>query len=197
MRKSHKWTYRLERLYEDQDPDFVIEAIAPLVLWLDPQDRENSHRFGLRQNSPGGPIEHELTLSWDMQLLLHRDPRLAEDLRRLRAGKTLHVERHTEDAALGLAMVAISCMLEGRRVVSVRRFNPPDLLIDTTLGALRGVEVAGRSTKGYPAFDQAIEGAGAKPGKRAQLRARAEVAEAYLSLWCCAPKVSIWEKVKP
>ena len=165
--------------------------------WLDPQDRERSHRFGLRQPTPDGPIEHELTLSWDMEPLVHRDPRLVEDLRRRRTGKTLHVERHTEDAALGLAMVAISCILIGRRVISVRRFNPPDLLLDTTLGAVRGVEVAGRASKGYPAFDQAIEGSGGKPGKRAQLRARGEVAEAYLSLWCCAPKVSIWEKVKP
>ncbi|HSO00628.1 MAG TPA: hypothetical protein VLS89_20190, partial [Candidatus Nanopelagicales bacterium] len=109
---------------------------------------------------------------------------------------TLTREDHTKYAAYGLAMVAISCVLE-RRVVGLNIYQAPDLLLDTTPSAVRGVEVAGRSSKGYAAFHQALEGASGKPGKRAQLREREDVIEAYVSLWCCEPMVSVWEKVKP
>ncbi len=105
-------------------------------------------------------------------------------------------EDQTKFAAYGLAMVAISCILR-RRVVNVEYFRTPDLLLDTTPGALRGVEVAGRSSKGYAALGQTLEGGPGEPGKRAKLKARGDVVEAYISLWCREPRVSVWEKVKP
>jgi hypothetical protein len=195
-RTPQRWEYQLEQLYEDQDPDFVVDSIAHLLCWLDPQGSKRSHRFELREQLAKGHVDHELILSWNFKLLATRDPRLDTDLRRFREGKTLTGEDLPKYAAYGLALVAISCLLQ-RRVVHIARFRPPDLLLDTTPGALHGVEVAGRTTQGYSAFSQAIEGTKNKEGKRAQLRRRADVAEAYLSLWCREPKVSIWEKVKP
>jgi hypothetical protein len=81
-----------------------------------------------------------------------------------------------------------------RRVVDVAFYRAPDLLLDITPFALRGVEVAGRSRGGFSALAQVSDG---KEGKRAQLQAKDDVAEVYLSLWCRDPRVSVWEKVKP
>ncbi|MGK3988469.1 hypothetical protein WME99_35830 [Sorangium sp. So ce136] len=141
-------------------------------------------------------MDHELTVSWDMARLTEHDPRLESDIRRFREGKTLTHEDRPKYAAYGLAMVAVSCLLR-QRIVHVAYYRAPDLLLDTTAGALRGVEVAGRTTKGYAAFKQALDGTASKPGKRGQLAAMEDVTEAYISLWCVDPKVSIWEKVKP
>lgn len=197
MRKQPRvMRYQLEQLYEDQDPDFVVESIPQLVCWLAPKGGQCSHRFELREQTRQGPVDHELIVSWDVGRLARRDPRLETDLVRLRHGKTLMLEDRAKYAAYGLALVAISCLLQ-RRVVNVSYFRPPDLLLDTTLGALQGVEVAGRGSKGYAAFSQAIDGTPRAPGKRAQLLARTDVVEAYLSLWCNEPRVSVWEKVKP
>jgi hypothetical protein len=118
------------------------------------------------------------------------------DLARFHSGITFSREHRTELAAYGLALVATSCILR-RRVIGVSYFRTPDLLLDTTPGALCGIEVAGRTSKGYTALAQALDGAPGKPGKRAQLRTRAGIIEAYISLWCSEPMVSIWEKVKP
>ena len=194
--RARRWEYRLEQLYEDRDPAFVVDSIAQLICWLDPEPGQRAHRVELREQTHRGPVDHELTLSWNLDRLGERDARLHSDLARFRVGKTLTTEDQPKYAAYGLALVAISCLLH-RRVVDVARWRPPDLLLDTTRGALRGVEVAGRGSKGYAALAQASDGASGKPGKRAQLLARKDVAEAYLSLWCREPMVSIWEKVKP
>lgn len=191
--RRQKWTYPLERLYEDQDPAFVLDVIAQLICWLDPHGQQHVHPFELRQNTQQGIIEHELIVSWSVPRLAERDPRLEGDLARYRNRKTLTLEDRPKYAAYGLAMVAVSCILQ-RRIVDVSFYKAPDLLLDPTRTALRGVEVAGRTAKGHAAFAQAIDG---PSGKRAQLLARQDVAEAYLSLWCSSPKVSIWEKVKP
>lgn len=191
-----RWSYDLEQLYEDQDPGLALEAIAHLLCWLDPEGDQRSRAFELRELRGRGHIDHELTVSWDLPRLAARDPRLEADLLRFRSGRTLTLEDRPKYAAYGLALVAISCLLR-RRVIDVCFYRPPDLLLDTTPSALRGVEVAGRSNKGYPAFAQALQGASGKPGKRAQLLCRNDVAEAYISLWCCDPRVAVWEKVKP
>lgn len=197
MGKTQKqWVYSLEQLYEDQEPALVIDGIAHLIAWLDPEDRERSHRFELREATRKGAVEHELVVSWNITMLAERDTRLELDLARFRARRTLTLEDQTKYAAYGLAMVAISCLLR-RRVVDVSYFRPPDLLLDATPAALRGVEVAGRGTKGYSGFARVLEGASGEPGKRHQLVAREDVAEAYVSLWCREPHVAIWEKVKP
>ncbi len=174
----------------------MVDTVACLLHWLDPRNEQHTHQFKLSENRKGGVTDHELVLSWDIHKLAAHDPRLLTDLGRFRQGKTVTGEDQTKYAAYGLAFVAISYLLQ-RRVVRVSHFRTPDLLLDSTPGALRGVEVAGRSSKGHAAFAQALDGASGKPGKRAQLRACADVQEAYISLWCCEPKVSIWEKVKP
>lgn len=194
--------YALEQLYADQDPDLVHDAVAALISWLDPDDKSDKHAFTLRMHQPAGDVDNQLIVSWDIQKLTACDPGLPDDLRRFRKGKTLHLEDQTKCAAYGLAFVAISCILQ-RRVVAVSLWRPPDLLLDETPGSLCGVEVAGRGSNGYAAFKQALDGNAktkktlAKPGKRAQLRARTDVIEAYISLWCRKPMVSIWEQVKP
>jgi len=195
-RRRRHLKYELEQLYEHQDPGFVLDAVAPLICWLDQGQTCCEHQFELRQVVASGNVDHDLTVSWDVDRLAQRDPRLLADLDRYRAGKTLTLEHRPELAACGLAMVAISCLLQ-RRVVSVSWYRPPDLLLDDEPGALRGVEVAGRTNRGYPGLSQVLEGTSAKPGKRMQVLARADVVEAYVSLWCREPRVSIWEQVKP
>lgn len=195
-RKSRQWKYQLERLYEDQDPGYAKDSIPHLLCWLDSQQQECEHRFQFREQLGEEHVDHELIVSWDVKRLARKDVELDAALRRYRSGKTLTLEDRTKYAAYALAMVAISCLLR-RRVVGVSLFRPPDLLLDTTPGALHGVEVAGRTSKGFSAFAQAIKGTKRQPGKRGQLLASVDVAEAYLSLWCQDPKVAIWEKVKP
>lgn len=189
-------TYQLEKLYDDQDPNYALETIPHLICWLEGGDGPEGHVFELSEQTLGGVILHELTIAWDLRQLIARDPKLNEHLQRFRSGKTLTMEDRPKFAAYGLALIAISCLLR-RRVVNVAFYRPPDLLLSTVPGALCGVEVAGRSSNGYSALRQTIEGASGKPGKRAQLLARSDVAEAYLSLWCSAPRVSVWEQVKP
>lgn len=188
-----RWAYKLEQLYEDQDPDYVRDAIPHLICWLRAGDSSDPHTFELREQTKAGPVDHQMVVSWDLSKLVERDPQLREDIRRFQNGKTLMSEDHPKYAAYGLALVAISCFL-GARVVGMSYFRAPDLLLSTAPGALRGVEVAGRSSKGYAAFAQAIDG---PSGKRARLLALTDVVEAYLSLWCPEPKVSVWQKVKP
>jgi hypothetical protein len=199
MTKPQLWDYRLEQLYVDQDPDFVVDAVPHLLTWLDPEGKSGAHRFELRETSPAGDVNHALQVSWSIAELEKQDPTLGKTLIRFQLGKTLNIEKHTEFAAYGLAMVAISCVLK-RRIVGRVPWLAPDLLLDRTPGALRGVEVAGRRSNGYAALKQTAEGSSRKnpkDGKRAQLIAKQDVVEAYLSLWCCDPTVSIWAKVKP
>ncbi|AKT44170.1 hypothetical protein [Chondromyces crocatus] len=191
-----RWSYDLERLYEDQEPDFVIDVIAQLICWLDPVGDQCEHAFEVREITRRGPVEHRLDLSWNVRRLARRDPRLEADLARFRSGKTLTKEDQAKYAAYGLAFVATSCLLR-RRIEEVAYFRSPDLLLDATPDALKGVEVAGRGSRGYAALEQTLRGAKGKVGKHAQLVQRADVKEAYLSLWCCEPRVAVWQKVKP
>jgi hypothetical protein len=168
------YTYALEQLYTDQDADLVHDALAALISWLEPEDKSLKHTFTLREHRPAGDVDHQLVVSWDIKELAARDPGLPDDVRRYRKSKTLHMEDQTKCAAYGLAFVAVSCILQ-RRVINVSLWRPPDLLLDETPGFLRGVEVAGRSSKGYAALKQALDGTAktaktlAQPGKRAQL----------------------------
>ena len=193
-----QWSYKLEQLYEDQEPGYATDTIPHLICWLDPKAQQSSHRFELREQGAEGSINHELTVSWDVRKLAKRDPGLEADIRRYREGntKTLTREDRAKYAAYGLALVAVSCLLR-RRIVDVSFFRAPDLLLDRTSGALRGVEVAGRTSKGYAAFAQALDGTSGKQGKRPQIKAQEDVIEAYISLWCSDPLVSVWEQVKP
>jgi hypothetical protein len=79
----------------------------------------------------------------------------------------------------------------------MRRHCPPDIVLDSTPGALRGVEVAGRATGGNAELRATREGKTGVIGKSPQLREMPDVAEAWLSLWCRTPRVSEMYQVKP
>ncbi|WP_437290223.1 hypothetical protein [Sorangium sp. So ce406] len=109
----------------------------------------------------------------------------------------------TELAAYGLTFVAISTLMPGRRVKTMRKGSAPDILFDVTPGALRGIEAAGRATGGRSALLMVRDGmasgskARTRSGKASELRARRDIAEVHLSLWCASPRVSMMEQVKP
>lgn len=109
----------------------------------------------------------------------------------------LHREHLTETAAYGLALAAVSALLPGRRVVAYSFYAAPDLLFDATPDALRGVEVAGRTTGGTSALALVRDGDDRTPGKIAGLLAAPGIAEAYLALWCARPRQGELSKVKP
>lgn len=194
---TQRWAYALEQLHDDQDPAIATDAIAPLICWLEPEARGGSHRFELFVVTAQGTAVHELTLSWQLELLAGRDPRLAADLRRFRHGKTEAPRDAPGAAAYGLALVAISCLLH-RRIAAIHCFEPPDIVLESTeRGTVRGVSVGASNDNGRAALEAIADGAGAEPGKRPHLRASPSIAEAYLSLWCREPPVAVWERVKP
>lgn len=193
---QREWAYALEQLYEDQDPSLAADAVAQLIWWLEPSAGTGRHRFELRERTDEGAVAHALALSWDMDALAGRDPRLTADLQRVRGGKKLPLIDRPRCGAYGLAMVAISCLL-GRRVVAVSCFRLPSLLLDTTPGGLCGVEVAGLGSKDAASLQEELDGAGEPPGKRAQLSARPDVREGYVSVWCREPAIAIWQRVTP
>jgi hypothetical protein len=171
-----------------------------LLAWLaDVQGEQREYEFSVDVTRPaaGIPSEEVLALTWDFQQLAKRDGTLRQRVRRMRSGRTPHREHVTEVAAYGLALVAISVFLPGRRVVAWARHVAPDLLLDATPTARRGVEVAGRARGGRAALRAISEGSGSVPGKALLLREDPEIAEAWLSLWCGSPAVAAMMHVKP
>jgi hypothetical protein len=194
-------TYALERLYEDQEPDLVADTIPATLAWFagPREDDSLSHAIDVRRGMGRTPVHNEtLVLSWDEQALERRGAGTLERARRMRSKRTADREHVTQLAAYGLALVGLSVWMPGRRAITFREGLPPDILFDVTDGAVRGVEVAGRETGGFGALRIVLEGSKAQPGgKRAQLIARSDVAEAHVSLWCVTPRVSMQIKVKP
>ena len=193
-------TYRIEQLYEDQHPDFVVDAVPALLAWLaDMQGERREYEFSVdvKRRAAGTPSEEVLALTWDLQQLAKHDRPVRQRVRRIRSGRTPHREHVTEVAAYGLALIAISVFLPGQRVVAWARYVAPDLLLDATPSARRGVEVAGRARGGRAALRAISEGSGAVSGKALLLREDPEVAEAWLSLWSGSPAVAAMIHVKP
>ncbi|HZI09677.1 MAG TPA: hypothetical protein VE153_04740 [Myxococcus sp.] len=196
--------YPLEQLYRDQDFDWVVDTVPGVLAWVPGRTKERHQqpfRFTVHhQPTPDARTEElQLMLRWDLDALVRHDGTVRERVARMRAGRTAQREHVTELAAHGLALVAVSIFLPGRRVVSMRKGLPPDLLLDVTPGALRGVEVAGRSRGGPRVLEEVRHGdaRGEAPGKQRFLLARADVVEAHLSLWCASPRVAVMAKVKP
>ncbi len=158
---------------------------------------EYEYSVGVKRQAAEIPSEEALVLTWDFQQLAKRDRSLRQRVRRMRSGRTPHREHVTEVAAYGLALVAISVFLPGQRVVAWARHVAPDLLLDATPSARRGVEVAGRARGGRAALRAISEGSGSVPGKTLLLREDPEIAEAWLSLWCGSPAVAAMMHVKP
>jgi hypothetical protein len=206
-------SYALEDLYIHQDRDLVAETIPAVLAWLNYTTVALPVRFQISVPSTGpGPVV--LALTWDLTALEHQDPGVKQRAYRLLTGRSPQREHVAELAGYGLAMVAISILLPARRVVEYRRGLAPDLLLDNTPGALRGIEVAARKSGGFSALRTIRMGTPArftKPsrgrkrrrkrraikGKASQLRAMQDVTEAHLSLWCCTPQVSEFVQVKP
>lgn len=195
-------SYDLERLYEDQEPDLVADTIPAVLAWLGPSSdsAEPSFSFKVRGGEPGAIATEEvvLMLRWNAQAL---DRRCADTLaraRRMRSRKTADREHLVELAAYGLALVGISTWMPGKRAIGFRMGLPPDILLDDTAGAVRGVEVAGRTSGGFSALRIVLEGSKEAPGgKRSRLAERSDIVEAHVSLWCIAPPVSLLLQVKP
>jgi hypothetical protein len=199
--------YALEQLYLDQDRDWVIDAISAVLAWVPETSKARSRqpfRFAVEHTIAGGPMRIiEIDLTWDLALLKAQDATVEERAGRLCTGKTVQREHVTELAAYGLTFLAISALMPGTRVKHMRKGLPPDILFDITPNALRGVETAGRATGGRAQLVTIRDGApatnrrAATLGKAPQLRARSDVAEAHLSLWCASPRIAIMEQVKP
>ena len=189
--------YALEKLYEDQEPDLVTDTIPAVLAWLGRNGEGPALSFSVRIGA--NPVKEEtLRLGYDGRVLERRCRGTLDRARRMRSRQTADREHVTELAAYGLALVGISVWMPGRRAITFREGLPPDILLDDTDGALRGVEVAGRSSGGHGALRFVLEGTKDKPGgKRAQLVERSDIAEAHVSLWCSDPRVSLLLQVKP
>ncbi|WP_437878745.1 hypothetical protein [Sorangium sp. So ce513] len=188
--------YTLETLYEHQEHDFVVDTIPHVIAWVPSRDvapDPQPFMFHMDVASPGGtePRSMEIALAWNMEALERHDVDLSAKVARLRSGRSVDRERVTENAAYGLALVAISVLMPGRRVITICKGEAPDFLLDATPGALRGVEVAGRSSGGLPALRSI------RLEKGPRLVARRDIAEVHISLWCAAPRVSELYQVKP
>ncbi|MBX3250222.1 MAG: hypothetical protein KF901_23795 [Myxococcales bacterium] len=185
--------YPLERLYSDQDRDWVIDTIPAVVAWVPGTSkklRNQPFRFPVVRSSGGEVHEGVLELSWDESALLVHDSQVFEKAKRYATRRTVVAEKLTEVAAVGLSLVAISAWMPGRRVISCNLFAAPDLLFDVTPNALRGVECAGRAAGGRRALSQlAAE-------KRPTLVANPNLAEVTLSLWSKSARFTLLEQVK-
>jgi hypothetical protein len=198
--------YVLEQLFIDQERDFVLETIAPVLAWVPGKGARKQAQpfvFDVAHITASQSVSVQIELSWSLPILESALPGLRAHVGRLQTSRTVQREHVTELAAYGLSFVAISTLMPGRRVRAIRKGLAPDLLFDFAPGALRGVETAGRSTGGRSALLAIRNGAPASParaknpGKAAQLAARAEIAEVHLSLWSASPRISIMEQIKP
>jgi hypothetical protein len=193
-------SYALEKLYDDQLPDLVVDTIPALLAWLPASEGKEepaaAYRVRLGRRSRR-IVEEVLALSWNAAALVARDPGMVARTRRMREGMSAQREHVTELAAYALALVGISVWMPGRRAVAWSKRTRPDLLLDETPGSLRGVEVAGRTSGGLGALRVVLEGSKKKRGKRAELLELPDVVEAHVSLWCGRPAVAMIEQVKP
>jgi hypothetical protein len=204
--KMQAHSYALEQLYRDQHRDWVVDAIPPVLAWLLPAKSRRvgpPFLFKVEHSVLGQPSRQcSIALDWDVGALQLEDSDVLCRSSRMRSGRTVFNEHLPELAAYGLALVAISVLMPGRRVIHKNIGSAPDLLFDVTPMALRGVEVAGRTSGGLAALRGVRDGqpassrADARTGKKAQLIARVDVAECHLSLWCASSLVAFQEQVK-
>ncbi len=174
----------------------MTDCIAPLLAWL-PQGGATPLVVAVEHRTVNRSEDVTLTTSWSLPTLQGLIPGLSDHTRRLRKATSPQREHVTELASYALAFVAISALMPGRRVVRFHKGYAPDLLFDITPTALKGVEVAGRTSGGRAALRAVRDGSKSQPGKAPQLRAEPTIVEAHLSLWCATPCVGLWEQVKP
>jgi len=207
-RKIHQppIAYALEQVFIDQERDLVHDTIAPVLAWVPGKGAAKKTQpfcFEVEQVQRGQRSLLTIELGWSVPALELLIPGLRDHVRRLQTSRSAQREHITELAAYGLTFVAISVLMPGRRAKAFRKGSPPDILLDLTPNALRGVETAGRSTGGRSALLAIRNGTPAttiKPktaGKASALVARPDIVEVHLSLWSASPRISIMEQVKP
>lgn len=207
-RRNHKAAigYSLERLFVDQNADLVHDTIAPMLAWIPGKSaakRAQPFRFDVEHIRGAQRTLLFIDLSWNLNELEALVPGLRGHVRRLQSSRSAQREHITELAAYGLTFVAISVLMPGQRAKAFRKGSAPDILLDLTPGALRGVEAAGRSTGGKSVLLGVRNGTPATrttskaAGKAALLSARTDLAEVHLSLWSGSPRISIMEQLKP
>jgi hypothetical protein len=89
-------------LYEDQNPDFVLDAIPATLFWLmAARDIRQAYKFDVevKRSAADASSEEALLVTWDMRKLSERDATLADRVRRMKSGATPHREHLTEVAA--------------------------------------------------------------------------------------------------
>jgi hypothetical protein len=191
---SSPQTYALEQLYQDQDRDWVIGTIPAVLAWVPGGGRRRQpYAFEIEHISAsnGRPRKLSLAVGWSVEALERHDPRLRDDLRRMRAGRTVQREHIVELAGYGLALCAISVLLPGERVVDMERGRSPDFLFEASPASRRGVEVGCRTQGGWPTLRSV------RKEKTTVLMRNRTLAEVHLSLWCGSPRVAEFHKVKP
>lgn len=193
--------YALERLYTDQDPELVSETIAPVLAWIPGRTKkrwDQPYTFRIQHESTPSstPTLVELELTWDVSKLESQISGVNDLAQRLRRGRSALHEDVAKLAAYGLSFVAVSAIYPKLRILAFNFYAAPDLIYDLSPTALKGIEVAGRSTGGESVLSRVRHGSGAEPGKQHQLLVRADIAEAHLALWCSSPRVALMARVK-
>ena len=151
-------SYSLENLYRDQEHDWVVDLIPAVLAWVSGGTGQHigpPFPFKIEQTVIGQPSQnHIIHLDWNIAALELEDSDVVARFTRMATRRTPLLEQVPQLAAYGLALVAISVLMPGRRIVDMNFFVAPDLLFDLTPGALRGVEVAGRTQGGLRALEK-------------------------------------------
>ncbi len=183
MARAAAVRYDLSDLFRDQPPWFGRETVPPMLAWLG--DPAPPLRFLLREGASERPLE----LHWRAATLQKEIPDLDDQIARLSARRSVRLEQVPQYGAYAFAGVVASAILL-RKVVATGQWIAPDLLFDETPGALRCIEVAGRSSGGLRELEKLAE------QKSARLASRDDVTEAWISLWCATPRVSLCLKAR-
>ncbi len=125
--------------------------------------------------------------NWDLDRLAPLRPNIAEELLALGKGTTPILERATEYAGYGVAICAVRALLPDERITHFNVGESPDLWL--ALAEDRGIEVAGRKS-GRSAFEQAIQ------RKRADLKVKVSLKEAWISVWAFDLEQGVKERVR-
>lgn len=187
------YTYNVEQLFNDQDPDLVRPYIAPLITWQDKKQRTTKCpvSYLIEEHRAGKASSHNLIINWNIDILQAHHLHLDAEIKWLRRGGGPDGERHSEKAGMALGFIYASVVLK-QRIHHINRFRSPDLIYDPNPQAQKGIEVAGREKGGTTVLLKVRS----HPKKFDAIAKNPRIAEAYLSLWCSKPTVSLWEQVK-
>lgn len=109
-------SYALERLFVDQERDWVVDTIAAVLAWVPGKSKSRSEqpfRFVVEHVAAGATRTVTLELTWDLPALERLVPGVSEHARRLRERRSAQREHMTQLAAYGLTFVAISALCPG------------------------------------------------------------------------------------